>query len=820
MPSFLNPFARRPLSVTDVVAIGIGTAIFYILMRFVMVPSPLPNTSIALCYPFLALLGVAFGPVVAGLAGLCGHCLNDLTLYGSVWISWVLVSGVVGALFGLLQRPLAIADGRFSKPKLLLFSLAALVINVLSWGALAPLLDQLIYAEPAARVFTQGVLSALVNSLTTVIVGVPLLTSWAASFVPRGTLVKPQAQRNDIAIAPLISPPHHGGDVVVSADQFSWTYTAQQAPSLNLITLHIRQGEKVAIIGSSGSGKSTLLKSLNGTLPHLQSGTADGRLRIAESTFGEASVAQLSLQAGTALQDSNTQFVGLTVAEDIAFALENSACPQARMQREVVQWAQRLGITELLERAPHQLSGGQQQRVALAGVLIDQPQLLLLDEPLAALDPTAAAQAIELIDELHRQHQLTTVIIEHRLETLLHRSLDRVVLLDHGRVVADTDPDTLLRSGLLPHYGIREPRWIEVLRHYAIALPDSGPLRPEALPNEAKARLLERSSAPPSPSSATPSGSLSVAASPRSPSSSSQHTTPPVPPSGLLSTAPLLAMKGVGYHHANSDGAGVHHIDLALHAGERVSLVGANGAGKSTLANLLCGFLRPHCGTIEWQGRSMAGESIKHIGERIGYVMQDANQMLGAATVYREAAWALELRGWGAEDVERRVRETLRICGLDEVRHWPLAALSHGQKKRLSIAAVLVTRPPVLLLDEPTSGQDYQHARELMTFLDQLNQRGHTLVMVTHDMDLLLEHSDRTLVLRDGAIIADGAPAEVLADPAIVAQGALRRSSLYQLADVLNPHDRRWAAQCVASWLRDASTQSFAEQRSAGGGHE
>jgi len=531
--------------------------------------------------------------------------------------------------------------------------------------------------------------------------------------------------------------------------EFTFQYDSQAEPTLKRINLTIKQGEKILIMGPSGSGKSTLGKCLNGIIPQNEQGSFTGSLTINGKTFSESSIYDLSLDVGTVLQDTDSQFVGLTVAEDIAFSLENEMVEQEEMRKAVNYWSEKTNLLVQLEKRPQDLSGGQKQRVTMAGVLIDETPILLFDEPLANLDPQTGYEAIQMIDQLYQSQKFTTIIIEHRLEEVLAAPIDRVILMDEGAIIADMAPTELLKSNLLAEYGIREPLYISALKRAGISL--------EALPDLTQVDQLV------SPAIATA-------------LAQSQGEFKPV----IQKNDALLSLDRLSFGFG--DELVIKNIDLTLYHGEMVSLVGHNGAGKSTLSNLITGFYPLQTGDLLWKGRSIANESIKERADKIGYVLQNSNQMLSKNMIFEEVALGLENRGVASEVIQEKVFETLKVCGLYEFRNWPISALSHGQKRRVAIAAILVLEPELLILDEPTAGQDYYHYNEMMTFLRKLNQRGITILMITHDMHLMLEHTQRTLVLKEGAIIADETPANVLSSAVLVASASLRETSLYRLA--------------------------------------
>ena len=541
---------------------------------------------------------------------------------------------------------------------------------------------------------------------------------------------------------------------IISFRNFSFQYRAQKRPTLTDINLEIYPGERVLIAGPSGSGKSTLAGCINGLNPFSNPGACTGTLTVDGVDAPHSSLFELSAHVGTVLQDPDGQFIGLTVGEDIAFALENSCTPQDEMHAITRHAAELVGIENHLGYAPHELSGGQKQRVSLAGVMVDQVKILLFDEPLANLDPATGKQAIELIDEIQKKTDTTVLIIEHRLEDVLWRNVDRIVLVNGGTILADLRPDELLSGSLLAENGLREPLYVTALRYAGVELtPDKHPAHVDSLvlDDTDTQKLRDWFTARPRP-----------AAQPE--------------------REPLLEVKGLSFGYQKGQQT-LRDVSFSIGKGEMVSIVGRNGAGKSTLSKLICGFETPDAGEIFLNGKPLAEENIRRRAQHIGYVMQNPNQMISKTMIYDEVALGLQRSGLTEEQIREKVEATLRVCGLYPFRNWPISALSFGQKKRVTIASVLVLDPELILLDEPTAGQDFRHYTDIMEFLRGLNARGVTVVMITHDMHLMLEYTRRALVFCDGRLIADRTAAAVLCDPALVEQAALKETSLYTLAN-------------------------------------
>lgn len=536
---------------------------------------------------------------------------------------------------------------------------------------------------------------------------------------------------------------------IIQFENFSFQYQAQTEPTLKNVDLTIYEGEKVLIVGPSGSGKSTLGQCLNGIIPTIYHGEMTGNLWIqGKSAFG-SSIYDLSNLVSTVLQDTDGQFIGLSVAEDLAFSLENDMVNLPKMREKVHLWAEKLDLLSLLHQRPQDLSGGQKQRVSLAGVLIDESPILLFDEPLANLDPKSGQDTIELIDQIHAEAGTTTIVIEHRLEDVLYRSIDRIVLINDGQILFNGSPDDLLHTQLLAENGIREPLYLTTLRQLGFQLENSAQLANLAQIDVSAIQFLGEK--------------VSIQ------KSQAQDD--------------LLELKNVQF--AYGEKKVLQDINFTISKGEKIAIVGKNGAGKSTLAKALCQFIATE-GSYTWQGRDIKGDSIKERAERIGYVLQNPNQMISTTMIFDEVALGLKLRGIAEDEIKERVLAVLKTCGLYEFRQWPISALSFGQKKRVTIASILVLNPEIILLDEPTAGQDQRNYTEIMNFLDELNQKGHTIIMITHDMQLMLDYSDRAVVMLDGKILADKSPAEVLTDKTLIHAANLKETSIFSLAEKLN----------------------------------
>ena len=563
-------------------------------------------------------------------------------------------------------------------------------------------------------------------------------------------------------------------EAVIEFKDYSFKYRSQVEPTLQEINLSIYPGEKVLIVGPSGSGKSTLAHCINGLVPFSFTGESTGSLKIKGQDPKELGIFGLSKLVGTVLQDTDGQFIGLTVAEDIAFSMENDCISQQEMFDRVDKVAETVDLTDFLDHAPNALSGGQKQRVSMAGVIVDDVDILLFDEPLANLDPATGKRAIDLIDRIHKEKKTTILIIEHRLEDVLYRDVDRIIVVGDGRIVADVRPAELLAGEILKEQGIREPLYITALKYAGCQINEADlpqhietmnllPYRENVQNWYGKVKLTKK----------------------------------------IQDREPALEIKDLSFAYTPGQPV-LSHIDFSIAKGEMVALVGKNGAGKSTLASLICGFMEPNEGSIYLNGEDLSGYSIKERGEKIGLVMQSPNQMISKPMIFDETALGLRVRGVPEEEVKERVYETLKICGLYPFRNWPVSALSFGQKKRVTIASILVMNPEVLILDEPTAGQDFRHYTEIMEFLRKIHEElGITIIMITHDMHLMLEYTDRAIVIADGKMLADDTPAHILTDEGISDRAYLKKTSLYDLALKCGIEEPSAFVECFIQYERE-----------------
>lgn len=547
---------------------------------------------------------------------------------------------------------------------------------------------------------------------------------------------------------------------IIEFKDFSFKYNSQAEPTLKNINLKINKGEKILLAGPSGSGKSTIGRCLNGLIPNIDQGEVKGKCLVNGKDITSTSLFDFSFTTSTILQDADSQFIGLTVGEDIAFALENDCQPKDKMHQTVNQWASELKIKELLTQSPQSLSGGQKQIVALAGVLVDESPILLFDEPLANLDPASGLKTMAIIDKIQKELNATVIIIEHRVEEVLSQPIDRIILVNEGTIVADQPTNQLLHSNTLEKIGVREPLYLKALTAVDVnlssikevdqisTLPVSEKISDKLAAWTKQAKITKKE----------------------------------------VDNLPLLKLDHVGHQYSKNQPYPLKDVSTTINQGDFISIVGQNGAGKTTLCRTICGFISNE-GKITLKDQNLSDLSIKERAEKIGYVMQDPNQMISQKMIFDEIALGLRLRNVDEETIKQKVDQTLKICGLYPFRHWPISALSFGQKKRVTIAAILVLEPEIIILDEPTAGQDWKTYTEIMSFLTHLNTMGKTIIIITHDMHLMLEYTSRSLAFAKGKLIADTTPIELLTNQALIKEASLKRTSLYDLAKHYNLPD-------------------------------
>ena len=548
---------------------------------------------------------------------------------------------------------------------------------------------------------------------------------------------------------------------MISFKNFSFKYNNVVDKTLKNIDVTINKGEKVLIVGPSGSGKSTLSHCINGLIPFSYRGEFEGELKIDDIIPYKESLSEVSKKVGTILQDQDSQFIGLSVGEDVAFSFENNAIPLAEMKVKVINSLELVNMVDFINHSPYELSGGQKQRVSLAGVLGSDAEILLFDEPLANLDPASGSEIMQLINDIHEKTNKTIIIVEHRIEDVLEQPFDKVVIIDKGVVKGVGTPNEILKSDLLTNSGLREPLYVEAMKLAGCDVSSEDNLRDINSINEENKEILK--------------------------SWFKNETSSKT----INKEEKILEIKNLTFSHDGVKNT-LDDVSFYLNKGEILAVLGNNGAGKSTLCRSITGILKPKSGSIFLNNECIDSWSIKKKGSAIGYVMQNPNQMISQHMIKDEIALGLKCRNFDKKYIDEKVEEVLKICGLYPYRNWPVQALSYGQKKRVTIASILAINPDVIILDEPTAGQDYKHYTEFMEFIKELSNKGISIIMVTHDMQLTLEYCDRAVVLSGGKKIADDKPSNILTNKEIIKKANLKETSLSTLAktiDIANTND-------------------------------
>ena len=551
---------------------------------------------------------------------------------------------------------------------------------------------------------------------------------------------------------------------MISFKNFSFKYNNVVDKTLKNIDITINKGEKVLIVGPSGSGKSTLSHCINGLIPFSYSGEIEGELIIDNIKPYEESLSDVSKKVGTIMQDQDSQFIGLSVGEDVSFNFENDAIPVDEMKVKVVSSLELVNMVDFINHSPYELSGGQKQRVSLAGVLGSDAEILLFDEPLANLDPASGKEIMELINDIHEKTNKTIIIVEHRIEDVLDQPFDKVIVIDKGEVKGIGTPDEILKSNLLANSGLREPLYVSAMKYANCDLEKINNLRDfNNLNKDSKENIKNWF----------------------------DNESKNISKKDYNKEEKILEVKNLTFSHDKVKNT-LENVSFHLNKGEILAVLGNNGAGKSTLCRVITRILKYKEGSIFLKDECIDSWSIKKRGSSIGYVMQNPNQMISQHMIKDEIALGLKCRGYSKEEIYTKVEEVLKICGLYPYRNWPVGALSYGQKKRVTIASILAISPDIIILDEPTAGQDHKHYTEFMEFIKSLAEKGISIILITHDMQLTLEYCDRAIVLSNGKKIADNKPSSILTDNKIIKQANLKETSLSTLAKAIgveNPND-------------------------------
>ncbi|KAB3548051.1 MAG: ATP-binding cassette domain-containing protein [ANME-2 cluster archaeon] len=523
---------------------------------------------------------------------------------------------------------------------------------------------------------------------------------------------------------------------MIDIQNLSYTYPNMSEPTLRGIDLHIDDGEFVLLLGASGSGKSTFIQCLNGLVPKVTGGNLEGEIVINGKDVRKYKVHQMASDVGIIFQNPDTQLFSLTVGKDVAFGPENLGMPKEEILRRMDLAMHIVGMEDMRDRFVFTLSGGEKQRVAIAGTLAMEPHVMVLDEPTSDLDPVGTGEVLSLVRRLNQEKDMTIILIEHKIDEVVHLA-DRVVVMDQGKIIMDGTPDTIFNNGhdQLKSIGIALPQLSEIVHAMNNGFGDfEGALPTHSSYKTILARLCQLLR--------------------DKPANIARFRTAHAPPTR---TAPKPKIEIKNLRHTFEDGkVGLDGINLVIPEGDFVALIGHNGAGKTTLINHLIGFLKPANGTIFINGRDISDMRVATLAQSVGYLFQNPDNQIFTDSVTQELKFGLENIKLRGTVIEERVNRAISMMELVEFRDRHPHSLSRGQRQRLAVASILAMEPDIIVLDEPTTGQDWGHVNKFLQQIRHLNELGKTIILITHDMNLVAGYARRTVVMDKGKIVLDG----------------------------------------------------------------
>jgi energy-coupling factor transport system ATP-binding protein len=563
--------------------------------------------------------------------------------------------------------------------------------------------------------------------------------------------VKTDAQIFSVA---SVNPDQHA----VSVQGVTFTYHDGDRAALRAVSLVQNAGEMIGVMGASGAGKSTLAKCLNRIVPEFEDGEFDGAILIAGESIEHLRVCDLAPKVGMVFQDFESQLFSTNVAHEVAFAMEQVGMDRAEMDRRIMPALEAVGLRGFEHRDPMSLSGGEKQRLAIASVLALRPSVIVLDEPTTDLDPEGRAEVFELIKRLRAQG-LSLIVIEHESEEL--RAADRIVVLREGEIAADGPPsEVFARTELLTACGVRPPGLGHALELLGI----------DAQPKSVEQAYEVIVRAYPSVVAATYD---SIARSRASEESKA--------PSNAIVAPAFIGIENLSYSYAGGPRV-LDSIELKVGAGEFLAIVGQNGSGKTTLAKHIVGLLEPATGRVTIDGKDRALMRPAETAREVAYVFQNPDHQIFAATVQDEVAFGPRNFGLPDDEIKRRCDEALEAVGLQHERQSDPFLLSKGERQRLAVASVLVLRPRMLILDEPTTGLDHREQLRMMALVRDLNRAGIAIVIITHTPWLVAEYARRVVLMRKGAKIFDGGVREFFMQDELLRSSSFRAPEITELS--------------------------------------
>lgn len=517
----------------------------------------------------------------------------------------------------------------------------------------------------------------------------------------------------------------------VFGDVEKFRYADSTADTLTNIKINIKKGEIIGVMGRTGSGKTSLLMLLNGLIPHFYEGEFKGNVISNTMNTQRYRVQTLSRFIGMVLQDAETQIFSLTVDKDVAFGPSNLAFDRDKIRNAVTFSLEAVGLKGYESRMTTGLSGGEKQRVAIAGVLAMEPEILVLDEPTSELDPKGKLEIYELLNKLRKKRDVTIIISGHDSEEMLHY-VDRLMVMENGKIVWDGKPENLFTDiTLTKNFGICPPEITEIGK-----LLSNGDKETLYLTvSECVADLTKK---------------LNLSSTPIDNKATNYNSNSPI----------ILETNNLCYSYDQKSSV-LKNINIKIHKGEFVALIGKNGAGKTTFSKHLNGLLRPTNGKIFINGRDAFNVNTAELSKTVGYVFQNPDHQIFAASVKEEIEYGLKAYGYDEEEREKRVKNVLRFVGMENYEERHPFSLGKGERQKLAVSSILAMTPQILVIDEPTTGQDWEGALKMMSLLKELHTKGHTIITITHNMRLAADYADRVIVFADGQVVLDDAPENI-----------------------------------------------------------